>query len=183
VEVSTEARRSGKKKPCFTFSSDAGRRWSRRDSNSRPNKESKSFLQVYSTIGFRIQTGSKHPIYTLSYLVSPTRLGSKLTSSKCRFLLTRVLVSGTPERNACLELSSQINCNLYRVLRCKRVIIVVVYRLLVLILTSHSLNARLAYSFIHLAVDTGRPQDVAKLNFLSEGTALELLNFINQKTS
>ena len=157
-----------------------GKLWSRRDSNSRPNKESRSFLQVYSTIGFRISTGSKHPIYTLSYLVSPTRLGSKLTSSKCRFLLTRVLVSGTPERNACSKLLSRINCNLYRVLRCKRVIIVVVYRLLVLGLTSYSLNTRLAYSFIHLAVDTGRPQDITKLGFLSMLTLLKVLNFIKE---
>lgn len=89
-------------------------------------------------------------------------------------------MSGTPERNACSKLLSRINCNLYRVLRCKRVIIVVVYRLLVLGLTSYSLNTRLAYSFIHLAVDTGRPQDITKLGFLSMLTLLKVLNFIKE---
>ena len=89
-------------------------------------------------------------------------------------------MSGTPERNACSKLLSRINCNLYRVLRCKRVIIVVVYRLLVLSLTSYSLNARPAYLFIHLAVDTGRPQDIAKLSFLLMPTLLEVQNFIKE---
>ena len=42
-------------------SSFAGRRWSRRGSNPRPNDEFSSFLHAYFSIGFRSTDGQEHP--------------------------------------------------------------------------------------------------------------------------
>ncbi len=40
--------------------------WSRRESNSRPNKPSKSFLHVYSSVSFRLYADQRQSTHNLS---------------------------------------------------------------------------------------------------------------------
>lgn len=45
----------------FYHRNDHFKKWSRRGSNPRPNKESASFLHVYFLIDFRLRDGQEHP--------------------------------------------------------------------------------------------------------------------------
>lgn len=58
----------------------AGRRWSRRDSNPRPNDRATSFLHAYPFLGFRPQPGEGHPSGGLGPVFSPTLRTTALAS-------------------------------------------------------------------------------------------------------
>jgi len=56
--------------------------WSWRESNPRPNNESKSFLHAYFVIKFQLKAGHKHPTFNLSLFISPLNQGVLMAISE-----------------------------------------------------------------------------------------------------
>ena len=88
--------------------------WSWRESNPRPNKQSKCFLHVYLTINFRMQTGSKQPILHLILFISQQSQGFLVTISKLLAPLSQTGIENLHPRDVLFQhLVSELSITYY----------------------------------------------------------------------